>query len=133
LRSLGTERVWAVTGGDGLDELTTTGPSHVLALEGGKLRRFTVTPQDAGLDVARLDDLKGGDPQHNAAALQRVLDGEKSPYRDIAILNSAASLVVAGKVGNLREGAEVVTRTLDSGAARATLARLVAISNADTP
>jgi anthranilate phosphoribosyltransferase len=130
LRSLGSERVWAVNGADGLDELTTTGPSHVLALEGGKIRRFSVTPQDAGLSTARLEDLKGGDPEHNAAALKRVLDGEKGPYRDIAVLNAAASLVVAGKAETLRQGAALAQAALDEGAARATLARLLAASNA---
>ncbi len=131
LQSLGSERIWAVHGADGLDEMTTTGPTHVVALENGSLRRFTVTPEEAGLSRASLDDLKGADPAFNAAALRKVLAGEPGPYRDIAVLNAAASLVVAGKAKVLREGAALAARAVDSGAAAATLERLVAASNLD--
>src|SRR5918994_5373199 len=79
LRELGTKRVWTVHGSDGLDEITTTGPTHVAALENGSLRRFTITPEEVGLPVARPDNLKGGDPAHNAAQLRAVLDGERTP------------------------------------------------------
>jgi anthranilate phosphoribosyltransferase len=129
LRALGSERVWAVHGSDGLDEMTTTGATTVVALENGTLRRFTVTPDDAGLERSTIDELRGGDPQHNATALRRVLDGERSPYRDIAVLNAAASLVVAEKAANLREGAAIAQKALDSGAAKATLEKLVASTN----
>src|ERR671917_2115764 len=93
LKELGTERVWTVHGSDGLDEITTTGATHVVALDDGSLRRFTITPEEVGLPVARPEDLKGGDPAHNAAQLRRVLDGERTAYRDVAVLNAAASLV----------------------------------------
>ena len=129
LQALGSERVWAVHGSDGLDEITTTGATTVVALENGTVRRFTVTPDDAGLARSTIDKLRGGDPQHNAAALRRVLDGEKSPYRDIAVLNAAASLVVAEKAANIREGAAIAQKALDSGAARATLEKLVTSTN----
>ena len=130
LKELGSERVWAVYGSDGLDEMTTTGPTHVAALEDGKIRRFIVTPEEVGLPVAKLEDLRGGDPAHNAAQLRAVLDGVRIPYRDIALLNAAASLVIAEEARDLRDGLDRASRALDSGAAKATLDRLVKASNA---
>ena len=129
LKALGAQRVWVMHGSDGLDELTTTGPSDVAELRDGKLRRFRITPEEAGLARATPDELKGGDPAHNAAALIGVLDGARGPYRDIAILNAAAALVVADKAQTLQDGAAQASRAIDSGAARATLARLIEVSN----
>lgn len=129
LKELGSKKVWTVHGSDGLDEMTTTGPTHVAALENGTIRRFTVTPDEVGLPVARLEDLKGADPAHNAAQLRAVLEGVRIPYRDIALLNAAAALVVADEAANLRDGLDRATRALDSGAAKATLERLVLVSN----
>ena len=131
LRALGSERVWLVHGADGLDEITTTGVTHVVELKDGHIHAFDITPEDAGVKRASLADLKGGDPSHNAAALTAVLDGAHGPYRDIAILNSAAALVVAGRANNLKEGAALAAQSIDEGKARAALARLVAVSNAD--
>ncbi|MFT4098376.1 MAG: anthranilate phosphoribosyltransferase [Rhodoblastus sp.] len=131
LRALGSERVWLVHGSDGLDEMTTTGVTHVVELKDGNIHAFDVAPEDAGVKRATLADLKGGDPAHNAAALTAVLDGAHGPYRDIAILNSAAALVVADKAANLKEGAALAAQSIDEGRARAALARLVAVSNAD--
>jgi anthranilate phosphoribosyltransferase len=131
LQELGAERVWVVHGSDGLDEITTTGPTHVLALENGALRRFEIAPEDAGLQRAELADLRGGDPAHNAAALRAVLDGAKNAYRDIAVFNAAAALVVAGAARDLAEGARQAEAALDSGKARATLQKLIEISNAE--
>ena len=131
LRALGSERVWLAHGSDGLDEITTTGVTHVVELKDGHIHAFDITPEDAGVKRASLADLKGGDPSHNAAALTAVLDGAHGPYRDIAILNSAAALVVAGRAANLKEGAALAAQSIDEGRARAALARLVAVSNAD--
>lgn len=128
LRALGSDRVWVVHGSDGLDELTTTGPSEVVALEGGEIRSFRIDPRDVGLALAEPAQLKGGDPAHNAAALRAVLDGEKTPYRDIAVLNAAASLVVAGAAADLAEGVAKAAEAVDSGAAKTALARLVRAS-----
>jgi anthranilate phosphoribosyltransferase len=130
LQELGSERVWTVHGSDGLDEITTTGPTHVVALENGTIRRFTISPEDVGLPFARPEDLKGADPEHNATQLRAVLEGIRTPYRDVALLNAAAALVVAGEADNLRDGLDRATRALDSGAAKAVLDRLVAVSNA---
>jgi anthranilate phosphoribosyltransferase len=129
LKALGSSRVWAVYGEDGLDEMTVAARTKVVALEDGQIRRFTVHPEELGLALARPEDLKGGDPDHNAAALRAVLAGERSAYRDIALLNAAAGLVVAGKAGDLPEGLILAAKAVDSGAARATLDKLVAVSN----
>ena len=91
-----------VHGSDGLDEITTSGPTHVAALENGKVRTFDITPEDVGLARAKPEALRGGDAEANAAALLAVLKGSKGPYRDIALLNAAAALIVAGK----RQGLE---------------------------
>ena len=127
--NLGSEKVWLVHGSDGLDELTTTGASYVSALEDGEVRNFEVTPEEAGLPRANPADLKGGDPAHNAAALRAVLDGAQSAYRDIAVFNAAAALIVAGKAEGLKHGAALASESIDSGRARAVLERLVAVSN----
>ena len=129
LRTLGSDRVWLVHGSDGLDEITTTGPTTVVALEDGAFRTFEITPDEAGLPNAKLADLKGGDPAHNARALRDVLDGHSSPYRDIAILNAAAALVVAGAAPHLADGAALAAESVRSGAARDRLDRLIAVSN----
>jgi anthranilate phosphoribosyltransferase len=129
LRTLGSERVWVVHGSDGLDELTTTGPTHVVELKGGKITSFDVSPADAGLKPATLDELKGGDPAVNAVALKGVLQGARNAYRDIAVFNAAAGLVVADKAATLADAARMAEAAIDSGKALQTLDRLVAVSN----
>ncbi len=129
LRNLGSDKVWLVHGSDGLDELTTTGPTQVVALDNGEITSFTVTPEDAGLSLAKTADLKGGDPDFNARALRAVLAGEKGAYRDIALLNAAAALVVADKAKTLKDGVAMGAKALDDGSAKATLDTLVTISN----
>ena len=129
LKTLGSTRVWVVHGSDGLDELTTTGATHVMDLNNGVFSRFDVLPSDAGLKTSSLEALKGGDPTVNAIALQNVLKGEKNAYRDIAVLNTAAGLVVAGKAKTLNDGARQAEQAIDSGAAQKTLDTLVRISN----
>lgn len=129
LKALGGKKAWVVHGQDGLDELTTTTTTHVCALEGGQLSEFTVTPEEAGLPRATLEDLRGGAPRENAAALTGLLAGEKSPYRDIALLNGAAALIVADCATTLREGVEMGIEAIDSGRAKHALRRLIEISN----
>jgi anthranilate phosphoribosyltransferase len=130
LKELGSKKVWTVHGSDGLDEMTTTGPTLVAALENGAIRRFTVTPDEVGLPISKPEDLKGADPEHNAAQLRAVLEGARIPYRDVALLNAAAALVIADEAKNLRDGVERASQALDSGAAKGTLERLVQVSNA---
>jgi anthranilate phosphoribosyltransferase len=129
LAALGCERAWVVHGSDGLDEITTSGPTYVASLEGGKVTTFEITPEDADLKRATTADLKGADAAHNAEALRAVLDGKPGPFRDIAILNAAATLVVAGKAKNIKEGAQLAAKSVDSGEAKKRLDRLVAVSN----
>ena len=129
LKSLGSEHVWVVHGSDGMDELTTTGESMVAEMKNGEVRTFTLTPEEAGLARARLEDLQGGDARENAAAIRALLRGEKGPFRDVVLLNSAAALIVAGKAADIRAGVEMAARSIDSGAAGEALEKLAAISN----
>ena len=129
LNTLGSEHVWLVHGSDGLDEITTTGPTKVVALAHGTIRSFEITPQEAGLNLSKAADLKGGDPDYNAQALRNVLSGERNAYRDIALINAAAALIVADKVTTLRDGVAMAAQALDSGKAKATLDRLITTKN----
>lgn len=129
LGRLGSRQAWVVHGRDGLDELSTTGPTLVAELKDGKVTTFEVTPEEAGLPRATLDDLKGGDAAANAAALKEVLAGAKGAYRDIVLLNAGAALLVGGKAQTLREGVGLAAASIDSGAARAALERLVAATS----
>ncbi|OLP53917.1 anthranilate phosphoribosyltransferase [Rhizobium rhizosphaerae] len=128
LRDLGAERIWVVHG-SGLDEITTTGETQVVALEDGKLRSFTLTPADFGLSAVSLEALKGGDGAHNAAALTAVIDGAENPYRDVALANAAAALVIAGRAETLGDGMRLARQSLADGGTRRALDRLVATSN----
>ena len=127
LRIHGSERAWVVHG-NGLDELTTTGTSTVLALEDDCVRSFTVNPVDLGLAPAISDELVGGDPPENAEAVRRVLGGAHGAHRNIVVLNAGAALVVAGEVTNLRDGIQCAAESIDSGSAAATLQRFVEAS-----
>ncbi len=129
LKNLGSERGWVVHGSDGLDEMTTTGPTHIAELKDGKVSEFTLTPEDAGLAPASPDDLTGGDARENAEAILDVLAGKPGAFRDIVLLNTGAALVVAGKADDIKQGAELAAGAVDSGAARTALDQLVATSN----
>src|ERR1700754_1343592 len=129
LRNLGAESVWVVHGSDGLDEITLTGPTFVAALENGTIRTFEGTPDEAGLPRRDNDVPKGGDAAASAVAVISVLDGMPSPYRDVALLNAAAALLVAGRAKTLKEGVAIGRDSLDSGAAAARLKQLIAVSN----
>jgi len=129
LGRLGATRAWTVHG-QGLDELTTTGETEVAEWRDGAVRRFTVTPEDAGLPRASLDALRGGDADENALALRALLDGAKGAYRDIVLLNAAAALVVADRAPDLAEGAALAAAVIDDGRAAKALADLVEATNA---
>ena len=131
LKNLGSEACWVVHGEDGLDELTTTGASYVAELKNGTVTTFTVSPADAGLPMAKPEDLKGGSPEVNAQAIQDLVAGAKGAYRDIVVFNAAASLVVAGRADDLAAGAAMAVDALDTGAAATTLKKLVAITNGE--
>jgi anthranilate phosphoribosyltransferase len=112
-----------------LDEITTSGPTAVAALQDGAVTTFEIAPEDVGLARVKPNALKGGDAEANAAALKAVLEGERGPYRDIAMFNAAAALVVAGKAETLADGVKLAGYAIDSGAAEAALQRLIAVSN----
>ncbi|GAB4366919.1 MAG: anthranilate phosphoribosyltransferase [Kiloniellaceae bacterium] len=133
LRELGHERAWVVHGAGGMDEVSTLGPTQVAELKDGRITTFEVTPADAGLPTAQLADIVGGDREHNAAALRALLQGQPGAYRDIVVLGSAAALIVAGKVDDLKAGAALATEAIDSGRALQVLERLVAITNEAVP
>ena len=130
LNNLGSERVWAVHGSDGLDEITTAGPTHVAALENGAVRTFEITPEEMGLLRVKPEALRGGEAKENAHALADVLKGKSGAFRDVAVLNAAAALVVAARAKDLKQALALAQRSIDSGEAASRLQRLVAISNA---
>lgn len=131
LRDLGLTSAWVVHG-SGLDEITTTGPSQVAELKDGEIHTFELTPSDFGVATVSLDAIRGGDGAVNAAALRDVLGGAKTPYRDVALCNAAASLVVAGKAKDVTEGMHLASQSLDGGGAARALESLIAISNSAT-
>lgn len=133
LRDLGHEKAWVVHGAGGLDEVSTLGPTQVAELKDGKVTTFEVTPADAGLPTTTLDQLVGGDRDHNAEKLRGLLSGEPGPYRDIVVLGSAAALIVADRAADLKEGALLAAEAIDSGKARQVLEGLVRITNEEVP
>ena len=130
LNNLGSEHVWVVHGLDNMDEMTTTGSTTIAELKDGKVNLFEVTPADAGLLPAKMNDLIGGDATVNADAIRRVLDGSREPFRNIVVLNAGAALLVTGLAPDLRSGVEAAGAAIDNGAARQALAKLVEVSNA---
>lgn len=129
LGNLGSEMAWVVHGSDGLDEITTTGATHVAQLKDGKVTTFDIHPDDVGIPLASLDELKGGTPEENAESLRNLLNGERGAYRDIVLFNSAAALLIADKVETLRDGVAMAMAAIDDGKGMDTLQDLVAITN----
>jgi len=130
LKNLGSESAWVVHGSDGLDEVTSTGVTYVAALDNGAVRSFEIAPEDVGVARAKPDALRGGDAEENARALMDVLKGKKGPFRDVALLNAAAALVVAARAKDLKQGFALAAQSVDSGEAEGRLDRLIAVSNA---
>jgi anthranilate phosphoribosyltransferase len=129
LRALGTEAAWLVHGSDGTDEISIAGPTTVVALEDGKITQREVHPEDAGLPVHPFREIIGGAPEENAVRLRALLDGAPGAYRDAALLNSAAALVIASKAGDLKTGVEMARESIDSGAAKAKVEALAAATS----
>ncbi len=129
LGALGSERAFVVHGSDGLDEITSTGPSTVTELNGGKLETYEVQPSDFGFNVATAEDLKGGSATENAKILSSVLDGDSGAAREIVVMNAAAAVAAGGLAGDLVQGAAVAAEAIDSGKAKAALETLVSVSN----
>jgi len=129
LERQGLTTAWVVHG-EGMDELTTTGPSQVTALDHGVISEFTVDPATLGFARAEADDLRGGAPEENALAVRRVLAGELGAHRDVVVLNAAAALVVSGTVTDLAAGVERAMASIDGGHAQASLDALIRVSQA---
>jgi len=130
LRDIGVDHIWVVHGHDGLDEITTTGPTSVTEVKSADIRDFTIAPQSYGFELATLDSLRGGKPAENAKALTELLDGQASDYRDIVLLNAGAALMIAGLAADIPAGIDLAADSIDSFAARQTLANLVTATNA---
>ena len=129
LGKLGAKKAWVVHGSDGLDELTTTGPSYVSEYKNGKVTNFEVSPLDAGIPLASIEDLKGGDAADNAKAMKAMLGGEPGAFRDIVVYTAAAALIIADKAGDLKEGAEIAAEAIDKGNSIKALERMVKVTN----
>jgi anthranilate phosphoribosyltransferase len=130
LKNLGSQRAIVVHGSDGLDEITTAGPTTMASLENGTIRTFEIAPEDLGLERVRPEAVRGGTAEENAAALYSVLKGAPGPFRDIAVLNAAAALMVADRAASLEDGIRLARKSIDSGEAEGRLDRLIAVSNA---
>ncbi|WP_118132462.1 anthranilate phosphoribosyltransferase [Oceanicella sp. SM1341] len=128
LLALGSERAWLVHGSDGTDEISIAGPTAVAALEDGAVREFEIHPEEAGLPQHAFEAILGGEPAENAAAFRALLEGAKSAYRDAVLLNSAAALLIAQRASSLREGVEIATESIDSGAALAKVRALAEVT-----
>jgi anthranilate phosphoribosyltransferase len=129
LKNLGSECIWVVHGSDGLDEITTAGPTYVAALENGKIRTFEIAPADFGIEATKPESLRGGDAEHNASALADVLENKPGAYREVAVMNAAAALVVAGAAKDLKDGVEIARKSLSGGGAKARLEKLIKVSH----
>lgn len=128
LARLGTDRALVVSSADGLDELSTSGPTHVVEVEGDKLRRYVLEPEDVGLQRAAPEAVSGGTPQENAAFARAILSGEPGARRDVALLNAGAAIYAAGRASSVGEGVAAAAAAVDSGAARRALDAYVALS-----
>lgn len=125
LSNLGTEHAWIVHGSDGLDEITVTGPTEICELKDGKIRRFQISPGDIGLPLWQVQDIRGGDPASNAAAIRDLFSGRTGAYRDIVVMNAAGALVIAGAAKDFADGARMANESIDQGHARAKLDQLI--------
>src|SRR5919202_2234592 len=133
LSRLGAEKALVVSSADGLDEMSTSGTTRVVEVDGPELHSYEVSPEDVGLPRARPEDLAGGTPDRNAETTRRIFEGEPGPQRDLAALNAGAAIYVAGRADTLEEGVRAAEAALDDGRAAATLDRLVEMTQELAP
>ena len=131
MRLLGSERTLVVHGAGGLDEIALEGDTSVWELRDGQVNSWTLSPDNVGLGRWSVEDLRGGDPEANAAAMRRLLDGEAGPFRDAVLLNTAGVLLAAGTAASIPDGIQAAARSIDSGSARLKLDALVELSNVE--
>jgi anthranilate phosphoribosyltransferase len=129
LGCLGTQRALVVHSEDGLDEVSISAPTHVQDLQNGRVSSYTISPEDAGIQRASLEAVKGGSPAENAARIRAIFSGTKGPDRDFVLLNAAAALIAGGRAKDLRDGVQVAAEAIDSGAASRVLDAFVAATN----
>lgn len=129
LERLGSRRVMVVNSQDGLDEISLSGITQVAELKEGEIRTYELSPEDFGLPRFELAKIQTRSPQDNARIILGVLSGEKGPHRDVVLVNAAAALSVGGKAGSVREGVELARASIDSGAAKEKLRKLVEVTN----
>jgi anthranilate phosphoribosyltransferase len=129
LSELGLRRALVVHGRDGLDEITISGPTKIAEVRDGSVRSYEITPEEFGLQRAPLTQIAGGDAQQNAAIIRAVLEGERSPRRDVVVLNAAAALVAAGNADRIGEAVPLAAYAIDCGHARQRLQLLVEFTN----
>jgi len=129
LQQSGVKHAWVVHGSDGLDEITTTGPTYVSEVKDGKVTEFTIAPESYGIELTTIESLRGGHPAENALALRGLLNGEEGDYRNIVRLNSGAALMLAGLANDIPSGIDMATESIDSGKAKAALETLIEVSN----
>jgi anthranilate phosphoribosyltransferase len=130
---LGTERAFVVHGADGLDEITTTGPTTVFQVESGRVQKGQWTPSDFGMETASIEDLQGGDPATNAGIIRSILDGEAGPRRDVVVVNAAAALLMAGRADDIKASVEMAIQAIESGAAREKLEKVAEFTSKHRP
>lgn len=128
LASLGAESAFVVHGEDGLDEVTTSGPTYILRLKDGEITHAEFTPEDFGVERSRLSELTGGSVGENVEIIRRILDGERGPRRDAAVINAAVGIVAAGIAEGFAQGVDEAVESIDTGAAASVLDRVVARS-----
>ncbi|OLC91831.1 MAG: hypothetical protein AUH86_20105 [Acidobacteria bacterium 13_1_40CM_4_58_4] len=130
LSMLGLHRAIVVHGLDGLDEITITGPTRVAEVREGSVRTYEITPEEFGIERAPIEDISGGDAAANAGIIREILGGNKSPKRDVVLLNAAAALVAAGRADHVAEALPLAAQSIDSGAAAEKLEAMVRFTNA---
>jgi anthranilate phosphoribosyltransferase len=133
LARLGCDRALVVSSADGLDEMSTSAPTHVVEVNGAELRRYDVTPADVGLPESSPDAISGGDPATNAAVTAAVFGGAQGADTDLVLLNAGAAIYAAGRADDLRAGVELARETIDSGAAARTLDEYVRLTRQRSP
>ena len=129
LANLGVKRGLVVYGQDKLDEISASAPTSVCEIDNGTFRKYTIAPEDFGLERCNKEDLIGGIPAENAEITKRILKGEKSPKRTAVLMNAGAALYIAGKAENIKDGIALAAEMIDSGKAYEKLDEFVELSN----
>jgi anthranilate phosphoribosyltransferase len=129
LGKLGCRRALVVHGDDGMDEITTTGSTHVAEWQGGRVRQYTVHPEDFGIPVGTIDEIRGGNAEENARIILELFEGKKGGKRDIVLLNAGATLHAAGSADTIERGIELARQAIDNGKAKARLQAMIRHSN----